>query len=140
MAIRHMDVLFVGMEKAAYIAAIEAIDPWMHNHGIETGRISMTYFDTGFGNAARLAANLPQLSAIFIANEVQMQAVVMQAACRKIAEILIDRSKKPLIVLDGSAIDAVDAFTEQGFNVDLKPDTGTVEEALKSLIVEKEKA
>ncbi len=130
------DVLFVGLQRASYIAAIEASQLWEEKN-IRSSRVGITYFDSTFFRAADAIQAYVDPAVIYIGNELDIPLTIRQAACRKWIEYLSEQKRKPLIVLQESCIDLVDDFAAHGFNVELRPDNGTVEEALGVLITSK---
>jgi hypothetical protein len=127
------DVLFVGMHKPSYGEAVNAAEQWASAN--LPPRESLTYFDTSFLQAAQLAEKLPNLTAIYIANEVGMRRDVAHAACRSLMERLKNRSEKPVIVVSGDMLDVIDDFNAGGYIVELKSEDGTIEEALQTHIL-----
>lgn len=131
MPLTHHDVLFVGMQRRSYIAAIEASQRWETTH-IDK-RTGVAYFDTTYIRAADVLATFPDVSILYVANELELPSDITMAACKKWIEVLRDRKHKPLIVLQEDSLDLVDVFATNGYTVELRSDTGTVEDALKIL-------
>lgn len=128
------DVLYIGLKKESYITAIDAVEAWGKIH-ITNPHESFAYFDTSFLQAASFAASLPNLSVIYIGNEVGMRRDIAHAACRSLIERLRDRQEKPVVVLTGDMLDTVDDFSAAGFIVELKPKSGTIEEMLRTFVL-----
>ncbi len=132
MPFTNFDVLYVGLQRRSYIAAIDASQLWEKSN-IQNARVSITYFDSTFFRAAEALLAYADAAIIYVANEVDLPLTIRQAACRKWIEILSARKEKPLIVLHEDCLDLVDEFAAHSYTVDLRPDEGTIEAALKSV-------
>ncbi len=127
------DVLFIGMQPALYVEAISAVEQWAEAH--MPPRESLTYFDVSFLRAAQFSESLPNLSVIYIANDVGMRRDVARASCKSLIERLRSRPEKPVIVVSADMLDVIDDFNADGFIVELKSEDGTIEEALQTHIL-----
>ncbi|MBP9757353.1 MAG: hypothetical protein KBD06_02020 [Candidatus Pacebacteria bacterium] len=129
MAIAQLDVLVVGMHVPTYVASINKAQSWAQERKIDA---SIAFFNTNHEGAPRYLRDF-DLSIMFVSNEIGESAEAMGHHCDDMLHAMRLRVKRPLIVLDETTLDLVEAFEQDGCQVELRPADGTVEEALKSL-------
>lgn len=129
MAMKQLDVLLVGMHNPSYVAAIDKAQSWADSKKIGA---AIAFFNTNHAGAPRYLRDI-DLSVVFVSNEIGESTESMGHHCDDMLFAMRLRLKRPIIVLDETTLDLARWFEQDGCKVELRPNDGTVEEALMSL-------